>query len=292
MIDIYIFFSDVPHLLKTSRNGLANLFGHSMTRKLWFDKEYLSWKHIVDLYEANKGRKQSVGGGLYKLKLKHEHVFLTPYSKMRVDLAAEVLSESVAIALELEGHTESAQFVRFFDKFFDALNVSSIHGGQQRRKEYRYPYRSGNDHRLKWLKEDFLGYIAQWEENVSRRSGYSAEEKKKMQLSQQTIEGIKITVQSFIELTKYLFTRSGVQFFFSERLNQDPLESFFGKQRQRGGGSDNPNVAQFVSGTSSLRVQGSIALQPLRGNCRRKLFEDEDLLSDTPLPKRQRQSKF
>jgi hypothetical protein len=44
----------------------------------------------VDLYEANKGRKQSVGGGLYKLKLKHEHVFLTPYSKMRVDLAAEV----------------------------------------------------------------------------------------------------------------------------------------------------------------------------------------------------------
>lgn len=93
----YIFFlSDVPHLLKTSHNCLANSFGHSMTRKLWVHQymyiilEYLSWKHIVDLYEANKGRKQSVGGGLYKLKLKREHVFLTSYSKMRVDLAAEV----------------------------------------------------------------------------------------------------------------------------------------------------------------------------------------------------------
>ena len=100
-------------------------------------------------------------------------------------------------------------------------------------------------------------------------------------------------MQSFIELTKYLFTIPGVKFFFSERLNQDPLESFFGKQQQRGGGSDNPNVAQFVSGTSSLQVQRSIAVQPLRGNCRRKrtLLEDEDLLSDTPLPKRPQQSK-
>ena len=50
--------------------------------------------------------------------------------------------------MESEGHTESAQFVCFFDKFFDALNVSSIHGGQKKRKEFRYPYRSGNDDRL------------------------------------------------------------------------------------------------------------------------------------------------
>ena len=29
------FFSDVPHLLKTSRNCFANSFAHSMTRQLW-----------------------------------------------------------------------------------------------------------------------------------------------------------------------------------------------------------------------------------------------------------------
>ena len=29
------FFSDVPHLLKTARNCLANSFSHTRSRKLW-----------------------------------------------------------------------------------------------------------------------------------------------------------------------------------------------------------------------------------------------------------------
>ena len=35
-------------------------------------------------------------------------------------------------------------------------------------------------------------------------------------------------------------------------LCQDPLESFFGCQRERGGTSDNPNVAEFCSNTQAL----------------------------------------
>ena len=97
-------------------------------------------------------------------------------------------------------------------------------------------------------------------------------------------------VTSFVELTKYLFTLPGVEVLLSERFNQDPLESFFGKQRQRGGGSDNPNVAQFLTGTSSLRLQRSVALQPLRGNTRRKR-QSIDVADDTPLPKRRHHSK-
>lgn len=99
-------------------------------------------------------------------------------------------------------------------------------------------------------------------------------------------------VQSFVELVKYLFTIPGVELFLSSRLNQDPLESFFGKQRQSGGGSDNPTVARFISGTSSLRVQGSLALQPLRGNCRRKKKKNDGMtVADhdiEPLPKRRK----
>ena len=76
----------------------------------------------------------------------------------------------------------------------------------------------------------------------------------------------------------------------SERFCQDPLESFFGKQRYRGGFGDNPSVKEFLDNTVSLRVQGSAALEPLRGNCTRKR-NSTPIADDTPLPKRKRTSQ-
>ena len=71
-------------------------------------------------------------------------------------------------------------------------------------------------------------------------------------------------------MTTILLSVPGVQFLLSEKVCQDPLESFFGKQRYKGGRSDNPSVKEFTDNTISLRVQGSVALEPLRGNCSRK----------------------
>ncbi len=45
----------------------------------------VSWCHIVNLYYNNSGTGLSVIP-----KLKYEHIFLTSFSKMRVDLAAQV----------------------------------------------------------------------------------------------------------------------------------------------------------------------------------------------------------
>ncbi len=96
-------------------------------------------------------------------------------------------------------------------------------------------------------------------------------------------------VHSFVELTKYLLDQPGVFYFLSEKLCQDPLESFFGKQRMRGGHCDNPTVQTFLKGTTSLRVQGSMAVKPMRGNCRRGKENKKPLPCDsTPLPKRPR----
>lgn len=90
---------------------------------------------------------------------------------------------------------------------------------------------------------------------------------------------------------RYLLGRSGVKFLLSERFTQDPVESFFGQQRQKGGGSDNPTVQQFTYNTSSLRAQRStapIATSNVRGS---KYHQDADEVDDTPLPKRPRLSK-
>lgn len=43
------------------------------------------WSHVVNLY-----LKSSTGGLSLVPKLKYEHVYLSSFSKMRVDLAAQV----------------------------------------------------------------------------------------------------------------------------------------------------------------------------------------------------------
>ena len=50
----------------------------------------ISWKHLTDLYEKNRAQAPDAGLALLP-KLKYEHVHLTSYSKMRVDLAAQVI---------------------------------------------------------------------------------------------------------------------------------------------------------------------------------------------------------
>ena len=113
------FLSDVPHLIKTVRNCWANSFGHSHSRTLWvryctkhtfsvacsyvycimykftalfsqINGQFISWQHIVDLYHKHKGNRSLTSGLSILTKIKWEHVHLTSYSKMRVDLAAQV----------------------------------------------------------------------------------------------------------------------------------------------------------------------------------------------------------
>ena len=103
---------------------------------------------------------------------------------------------------------------------------------------------------------------------------------------------------SFVEMTRFLLWKgendeSGL-FFLSERISQDPLENYFGNQRARGGRNEHPNVQQCLHNAAALRIQKSMALDPVRGNCswKRRLFHDEQPHIDaTPLPKRKRRGK-
>lgn len=80
-------------------------------------------------------------------------------------------------------------------------------------------------------------------------------------------------------------------FLLSERVTQDPLENYFGQQRARGGRNENPSLQQCLYNAAAIRIQKSLATDPVRGNCRRKLREGSPDIDDTPLPKRKRHSK-
>lgn len=86
---------------------------------------------------------------------------------------------------------------------------------------------------------------------------------------------------------EFLFTVPGVSSFLSNKLCQDPLEKFFGQQRQRGRANENPTAYDFMKNTQALRVVHGVC-NNVRGNCRgSSSAADLDLLSE-PLTKRKR----
>ena len=91
---------------------------------------------------------------------------------------------------------------------------------------------------------------------------------------------------SFVDMTQYLLQQPGVDFILSAKLNQDPLEEFFGKQRAIGRRADNPTVKQFLDNTATLHVVKTAGVSITKGNVKRQLPFSDDLL--TPLPKRRR----
>ena len=96
------------------------------------------------------------------------------------------------------------------------------------------------------------------------------------------------TGKSFVALVRYLFTLPDVKSFLSQRVCQDPLERFFGCQRQRGGVHDNPNVKEFTKNTQAIRVMKSAWKGPAKGNCRGGVQDNDKENFDEPLPKRSR----
>ena len=79
-------------------------------------------------------------------------------------------------------------------------------------------------------------------------------------------------MKSFVGIVRYLFSLQEVKenklALLSMAFCQDPLENFFGCQRQRGGTSDHPDLSQFYKNTQALRVINGFCRGPVRGNCR------------------------
>ena len=280
------FISDAPHLLKTTRNCFSNSYGNKNTRKMWKSGRDISWLHIMRLFEEHCER------NIYNPcpKLTNSHVHLTSFSCMKVNLAAQVLSSTVANALEMmygDNVAETVNFIRHMDKFFDCLNVRHLYEGRNKRNENLNPYTSTDDARLKWLTDDFLGYFAEWEASVQQRPGnFNKSAKEKMRLSHQTVEGLKITVTSVVECVKFMLNE-GAKFLMTHNFNQDPLEQQFGHYRHRAGDNNNPTAYDIRNAMTEMRAVGAQALDPRRSNIladRTNLF----VVDNTPLPKRAR----
>lgn len=231
---------------------------------MWNDGHYILWQHFIQLFH------QDLDNGLKLLpRLTYDHIKLSAYSTMRVNLAVQILSASVANVLKSFGPPDTiatSKLCEMMDNFFDCLNVRNQHEHVRKRKPFLKPYSSVNDQRFAWLTNDFLGYLRNWRESVANRPGeYTNNARSKMFLSWQTYEGLKITVHSVVEATKFLLNE-GMEYVLTERFCQDPLEEYFGNQRKLGRRSDNPDMRQFGYNNNTIRVQRAVTCQS--GNTR------------------------
>ena len=245
------FFSDAPHLVKTARNCLFNSGSGKRTRHLWNNDKYMLWEQIAKLYFSD------LECGLHQLpKLTVDHIVLKSYSKMKVNLAIQVLSKTVSLALKrfyTAGEAdETAKLCEMINDFFDCLNVRSFHEYERKRNPLLAPYRSCTDSRFQCLENVFLKYLADWLSSTQTRAGmFTPDEKARMFLSVQTYKGLQITVKSVVQLTKFLLSE-GFEGVLTERFCQDDVEEYFGYQRAQGRRSENPTAEDF--GYNDLRI--------------------------------------
>lgn len=139
---------------------------------------WISWLQLIDAFENDIN--ESNASGLRILhKLSTDHLFLNPYLRMRVYLAAQVFSNRVACAITLQdkaGTEETAKFVQHMNDFFDCFNANRV----ATQFEFKSVYRSPVDRRLLWLENHFLKYFKDWYEWAMAQTDVPLKERKKI----------------------------------------------------------------------------------------------------------------
>ena len=225
----YYYMYDPPHLLKSVRN---NLFKYTI---FFGDQKAAKWSDITHFYEIDQKQRFRLAP-----KLTSRHVGLPAFSKMKVKLAAQVISRTVAAALETHsnvvgsGASETAEFLMQFNDLFDCMNSSRLRDANRRKRPLSV---EGTCEQTKFLNDcfDWLATI-----RVKTDSG------KDVTNTVKCFAGWRLSIAALVKLASELRGSSDFKFIFTRRLNQDPLENFFSLIRQRGGFCDNPTPIDFM----------------------------------------------
>lgn len=149
---VHVLF-DIPHLIKNLRNNLRNY-------DIMTSEGSMEWDVLSTLYDLEKGSTLRLAR-----KLTDRHLNLPPFAAMRVCLATQLLSFTVATAIRAyvrfgqlpESSLTTADGVEKIDKLFDILNSTSI----DETKKWRKPLSVRTGDQFQFL-TDMLTWIKTW----------------------------------------------------------------------------------------------------------------------------------
>ena len=213
---------------------VRNVFGEKR-RILDQDGGHISFKYIEMLHSF-----QESSGVHLANKLRSAHIQFFK-KKMNVKLASQMLSASVADALEFaekngipgfEGCGPTVKFIRCFNDAFDVLNSRALaaHG-------LKKPVSENNITHTNETVQMLVSYIRNLQcpetnrpmVNTVRKTGFI---------------GFICDLENVVPV--YNMTKNlGMTFLLTYKLSQDHLEIFFGKLRASGGCNNNPTSRQF-----------------------------------------------
>lgn len=241
---------DPSHMLKLVRNILAS---HEVFHDATGAK--IEWKYFKML-ETFRERGLITG---HKLNKKH---IQWDRNQMKVRLAAETLSESVASSMEtllkcnypeFADCQATVKFIRFFNRLFDILNTE-----EDDPNPFKSPISPLNKEAIFSFFDESSQFIQLLELNGQ----------KLIHSQQRTgFRGFLINMHSVRAIYEELVGTCKMDRFPTFRLSQDPLECLFGRIRSFGGYNDNPTVTQFCSAIRKLLVENGIRCLDL-ANCR------------------------
>lgn len=175
-------------------------------------------------------------------KLTYFHIYPGPFDKMKVRLAAQVFSATVAASMStalnygllLIDSQKTIQFINDMDKLFDIFNSRETPNG----KIFNSPFNNASpqlDHLIK-MTEMFTNLKVINKKNnidVTNRTNF--------------INGWLVSISALQMLWKSLNASQNQPYYISTgRLNQDCLENLFGVFRQQHGNNTNPTPVQFI----------------------------------------------
>lgn len=236
---------DPCHMLKLARNCLACL------GSIFAENEGIHWKFFENLNEVQQNQGMKLGN-----KLTNNHIRYEKH-KMKVNLAAQTLSSSVADAINFlniivndvrfKESEATVTFIRTVDKLFDMLNS-------------RNPLGKGSKGPLKLINKNY------WEAELLMIAKYllslkSADGKFLVTQKRKTfILGFVITIKSTIEMATMMLTQpvDPFKYLLTYKFSQDHLELLFSCIRARGGWNNNPNCLQLKYTLRRMLLKNSI----------------------------------
>ncbi|KAG1655031.1 DNA transposase THAP9 [Nymphon striatum] len=253
-------FMDVCHMLKLVRNTLGDggIIVDDCDKKIF-------WKYIDNLHKLQDNEGLRLGN-----KLKTPHIRWRQ-QKMKVNLAAQTFSSSVADAIEyctstlklpqFQGSEATVKFIRLFDRLFDILNSRNPLG-----KGYKSPLRIANKN--SW--NPFLDRAYKYISNLKDTTGKFMHQTKR----KTGFIGFLVAIRSTQNLFANLVERdeAPLKYMLTYKFSQDHLELFFAAVRSAGGFNNNPTTQQFTAAYKRLLMRSSI--QGGKGNCERQDLTD------------------
>ena len=242
---IFLMF-DPPHLIKSIRNNL-------MKYSFKFAKYVASWSDIEAFF--NKGKSLPIRCAP---KLTERHVHPNNFAKMKVKLATQILSHTVAasvctyvsLGVLPQSAMGTAEFISQFDSLFDSVNSSTLNSA----KDLRRPITAKSNH------VQFLNKTISFIKSLKVYEGV-----KDVTGRIKCLNGLLVSLNDILLIWEDLNQNHNFKFLFTRRLNTDPLENFFGTIRQQGGNCYNPSPTQFTRALRKLLF--SSLLNSSTGNC-------------------------